>query len=238
MVEDRNDVKITSILELFNTKPDRLESSREYFDRLKGYGSGLNPEFLSVHFMLNCRNKKLKTRLIEESTTEINIIEDIVVKFESLEINNNKTYVEKDSWRKEDRTDWQGYSSWKENKQTFKANTNNNNYNNNSSNNNNGSSNNNNNSDYNNFKKTEMIQTPYNLRPRNKINFINDIMIDLQVNNYDFSFMIDTGSPVSSLPMKEFEKLTKDEVVNTKEIGDRVNFLTFYNPLSLRIGIG
>ncbi|XP_065320717.1 glycosyltransferase-like protein gnt13 [Gordionus sp. m RMFG-2023] len=208
MVEDRGNVKITSILELFNTKPDRLESSREYFDRLKGYGSGLNPEFLSVHFILNCRNEKLKTR-------------------------------------REDRTDWQGFSSWKENKQTFKANTNNNNYNNNSSNNNNnGSSNNNNgssnnnNSYYNNFKKTEMIQTPYNLRPRNKINFINDIMIDLQVNNYDFSFMIDTGSPVSSLPMKEFEKLTKDEVVNTKEIGDRVNFLTFYNPLSLRIGIG
>ncbi|XP_065319066.1 putative uncharacterized protein DDB_G0287457 [Gordionus sp. m RMFG-2023] len=180
MVEDRNDVKITSILELFNTKPDRLESSREYFDRLKGYGSGLNPEFLSVHFMLNCHNEKLKTRLIEENTTEINIIEDIVVKFESLEINNNKTDVEKDSWRREDRTYWQGFSSWKENKQTFKAN------NNGSSNNNNGSSNNNNNSNYNNFKKTEMIQTPYNLRPINKINFINDIMIDLQVNNYDF----------------------------------------------------
>ncbi|XP_065317901.1 metallophosphoesterase 1-like isoform X2 [Gordionus sp. m RMFG-2023] len=81
-----------------------------------------------------------------------------------------------------------------------------------------------------------MIQTPYNLRPRNKINFINDIMIDLQVNNYDFSFMIDTGSPVSSLPMKEFEKLTKDEVVNTKEIGDRndtnckyLNVMNFYS---------
>ncbi|CAK9301456.1 unnamed protein product [Gordionus sp. m RMFG-2023] len=153
MVEDRNDVKITSILELFNTKPDKLESSREYFDRLKGYGSGLNPEFLSVHFMLNCRNEKLKTRLIEENTTEINIIEDIVVKFESLDINNNKTDVEKDSWRREDRTDWQDFSSWKENKQTFKAN--NNNYN--GSNNNNNGSNNNNNSNYNNFKKTVMI---------------------------------------------------------------------------------
>ncbi|CAK9298459.1 unnamed protein product [Gordionus sp. m RMFG-2023] len=147
MVQDRNDVKITSILELFNTKPDRLESSRECFDRMKGSNNSSNN---------NSSN------------------------------NNN------------------GSS----------------NNNNGISNNNNGSSN-NNNSNYSNFKKTEMIQTPYNLRPRNKINFINDIMIDLQVNNYDFSFMIDTGSPVSSLPMKEFEKLTKDEVVNTKEIGDR-----------------
>ncbi|XP_065315476.1 putative uncharacterized protein DDB_G0284213 [Gordionus sp. m RMFG-2023] len=175
--------KITRILELFNTKPDRLESSREYFDRLKGYGSGLNPEFLSVQFILNCCNEKLKTRLIEENTTEINIIEDIVVKFQSLEINNNKTYLEKDSWRREDRTDWQGYSSWKENKQTFKANNNNNNYNNNNNNNNN-------------FKKQEIIQTPYNLRPRNKINFINDFMINMQLNNLNFSFLLDTGSPV------------------------------------------
>ncbi|XP_065323125.1 DNA helicase MCM9-like [Gordionus sp. m RMFG-2023] len=99
-----------------NSKPDRLESSREYLDRLKGCGSGLNSELISVQFMINCRDEKLKARLLEENTTDRNIIYDIVVKFQSIEITNNKTCEEKNSWRRDDGAEWQGSLAWKENK--------------------------------------------------------------------------------------------------------------------------
>ncbi|XP_065323732.1 putative uncharacterized protein DDB_G0291786 [Gordionus sp. m RMFG-2023] len=168
--------KITRIMEVFSTKPDRLESSREYLDRLKVCGSGLNSELIAVQFIINCHNERLKTRLVEENTTDLIIIEEIIVKCQSLEFNNKKSFIEKDTWRIDDRYGAQFYTSWNENKHNGRTyNNKNNNYNDNNNNNNN-------------LKKQEIIQTPYNLRPRNKINFINDFMINMQLNNLNFSF--------------------------------------------------
>ncbi|XP_065312897.1 myb-like protein D [Gordionus sp. m RMFG-2023] len=143
-------------MEVFSTKPDRLESSREYLDRLKACGSGLNSELLAIDRRKHDRLRRLLSNV-------------------SLEINNKKSFIEKDTWRKDDKYGSKCYTTWNKNKHNGRT------YNNSSNNNNNNNSrNNNNNSNYNNFKKTEMIQTPYNLRLRNKINF-NDIMIDLQI---------------------------------------------------------